>query len=298
VVKFYIRRFLRLYPALLLSVLVSVLVYPMFNGHVPWPDILAALFYYANYYGTYLGFLRGSAPDHGTFHTFGILWSLAVEEQYYLVFPLLMLGLISDLRRAAWCFAAIMVACLVWRIWLYDNGMGFRNYGSTDTRIDSILVGALLAVWLTRPYAVTLVRTLSHPLSVLAGLGGIVFSLLYRDPWFRETVRYSLQGLCLMPIVAAACFSGRYAWVSAVLASRPMVWIGALSYSLYLFHGPAIVIGENLFKVVYVDPVSTLPAGYFAVSIVLTLAMSMLSYYGVEKPFFALRARFGSNVGR
>jgi len=76
-----------------------------------------------------------------------------------------------------------------------------------------------------------------------------------------------------------------------------MAWIGALSYSLYLFHGHAIVIGENLFHVRYVDPVSQLPAAYFFLTISLTLLFATGSYYLVEKPLFSLRVRFGSHVG-
>jgi peptidoglycan/LPS O-acetylase OafA/YrhL len=297
VLNFYVRRFLRLYPALLLSVAGSVILYPLFNGHVPWADVPAVLFYYANYYGGTVGFMQGGMPDYGVFQTFGILWSLAVEEQYYLVFPLLMVWLLVDLRKAQYFFAVVIVACLLWRIWLHLNGHGDRIYGSTDTRIDSILYGAWLATALARAGAVRLVSVLSHPALFAAGIVGILVSLLCRDEWFRDTLRYSVQGLSLIPIVTAICFSGRYRVLTSLMDSRLMAWIGALSYSLYLFHGHAIVIGENLFHVRYVDPVSQLPAAYFFLTISLTLLFATGSYYLVEKPLFSLRVRFGSHVG-
>lgn len=295
--NFYVRRFLRLYPALLVSVIASVLLYPCFGGHVSLPDVLAVLFYYANYYGQEIGFMHEGAPHHGSFQTFGILWSLAVEEQYYLIFPLLMAWLVKDVKKAAYFFMFVIVGCLLWRMALHDMGYGYRIYSATDTRIDSILFGALLAVWLVRDRDGRLVGRLSHPALFVAGLIGIVFSLLYRDEWFRDTLRYSLQGVSLMPIVTGICFSGRYQPLLKIMESRFMIWLGALSYSLYIFHGHALVIGENLFKVVYTDSILSQPGGFFLLTIPLTFAFAMISYYWVEKPFFSLRARFGSNVG-
>ena len=96
--------------------------------------------------------------------------------------------------------------------------------------------------------------------------------------------------------VANVCFEGGLAWAQRLLDTRFFALIGAWSYSLYIFHGHAIVIGENLFKVSYMDPVRSLPVTYYVLTLGLTLAFSLGSYYLVEKPFFALRRRFGSQV--
>ena len=69
-----------------------------------------------------------------------------------------------------------------------------------------------------------------------------------------------------------------------------------MSYSLYIFHGHAIVVGENLFAVKYTDAFGSLPAGYYFLVVPLTFFLAAISYYGVERRFFALRAKFGSNV--
>lgn len=294
--NFYLRRFLRLYPALLVSVVASYLLYPLFGGRVEWADVLAVVFYYANYYNMAVGFFHGNMPEHGSFQTFGVLWSLAVEEQYYLIFPVLMLWLGRNTRRAAFFFLGVLAVCLVWRFVLYNAGYGDRNYSATDTRIDSILYGALLAVLLSRDKEGVLAKRLAHPASFAAGILLIIFSFLYRDDWFRDTARYSLQGLGLMPIVTALCFSNGYRFAFGLLNSKIMVWLGAMSYSLYIFHGHAIVIGENMFAVTYTDPFYKLPLGYFFVVILLTFLFAAISYYGVERRFFALRAKFGSNV--
>lgn len=294
--SFYMRRLLRLYPALVVSVLAAYLLYPVFGGSLSWEDMCAVLLYYANYYGNTVGFMVGTMPEHGTFQTVGVLWSLAVEEQYYLLFPMLMLPLHSRPRLALRVFAGVAVACLAWRFWLDLQGLGERIYSSTDTRIDSILYGALLTTALAVDHQRRFLNILQRKDVLVLSLLVLLSTFLIRDDWFRNTLRYSLQGLSLMSVVANVCFEGGLPWVQRLLDTRPFALIGAWSYSLYIFHGHAIVIGENLFKVRYTDPVRSLPASYLALIIALTLVFSLASYYLVEKPFFSLRRHFGSQV--
>jgi peptidoglycan/LPS O-acetylase OafA/YrhL len=293
---FYMRRFLRLYPALLVSVVAAWLLYPMFGGSLPLADMCAALFYYANYYGNHVGFMVGTMPTHGAFQTVGVLWSLAVEEQYYLLFPLVMIPLNKRPRLAMWVFGAIAVACLLWRMRLDHLGQGARIYSSTDTRIDSILFGAWLTCALALDHQRRLLNFLQRKDVLVVSLAVILATFLWRDEYFRNTWRYTLQGLGLMSVVASVCFEGGLKRVQQLLELRLFILIGAWSYSLYVFHGHAIVIAENLFGVSYVAPLQTLPAMYFVVAIGLTLVFSLSSYYLVEKPLFGLRRRFGSRV--
>ena len=135
------------------------------------------------------------------------LWSLAVEEHFYLFFPVLYYLLFSRHIRRRWQTVTIASACavvLLWRVYLIYflhrpiGNMG-RIYLYTDTRIDSILFGCLLAIAMNPLFddvSLTLRRNAGKV--GLLGLGLLLFSLIYRDPLFRETYRYTFQGTGLL----------------------------------------------------------------------------------------------------
>ena len=135
---FYVRRFMRLAPALLTMVAVVSLTYLLVFGVTSIKEILAAVFYFMNYYQI----MHGAMPI-----PLGPLWSLAIEEHFYLVFPLV-IALTWRFRERL--FVSLIVVCvlvLVWRTILVAGGAeDFRTYIGTDTRIDSIVYGALLAI--------------------------------------------------------------------------------------------------------------------------------------------------------
>jgi peptidoglycan/LPS O-acetylase OafA/YrhL len=183
----------------------------------------------------------------------GILWSLAVEEHFYILFPLFMYGVFrfatsrpsigfAKARRALIAvFAMLCALALVWRLWLVTRP-GFveiRTYYGSDTRFDSILFGVLLALCynparLPRPAE----RTMMRPRDWLlcgAGAALLLGTILYRQPEFRESLRYSLQGLALVPIFFYAV---RYATAGPfkLLNTRLLARIGVLSYGIYLIH--------------------------------------------------------------
>ena|SRR3989442_1135157 len=296
--RFYMRRFLRLYPALVLAVVAHALLYPALGGVVTWAEIAAALLYYANYFNLSTHFGSAGATPVGNFHPLGVQWSLAIEEQYYLFFPLLIVPFLKKEGHLLRLMLVISVLCLVWRCVLQFHGLGDRNYSSTDTRLDSIIFGALLTVLLSRPdgKGARTLAVLRHPIAIGVALAALLSTFLIRDEVFRNTIRYSIQGLALMPIVAALTFFERRTVVHDLLASRPMVLLGAWSYSIYLFHGHAVLIAENMFGVGYMSSPWSLPPGFFLVALTLTLLFAMVSYYGLERRFVALRTRFGSHA--
>ena len=298
---FYLRRFFRLYPALVVLVVLSACIYPLFGGRVTLWDISAALFYYANYYNYYVGFMQGTNPLFGDFSTFGILWSLAVEEQYYLLFPLLIAVIGKSDKLMLRTFVGVALFCICWRTLLSALGEGSnRIYSFADTRIDSILYGALLVLInrvIERTSRMKRIGVLLQDRFAFGlGIFGLLLSFLIRDDWFRDTLRYSLQGISLMPVVQYLCFSGRQSALTKLLEASWLRRIGALSYSLYLFHGVAIVVGENAFEVSYLDPIRHMPLGYFLLVVPLTFLLAHLSLEFVEKPMNKYRRRFGSTV--
>ena len=279
VAQFYVRRLFRLYPALLLLLLSAAAAAYWMGTAIPGPDLWAVLLYYANYH-EFHPLPQGSSP-------LAITWSLAVEEHFYLVYPAL---LMFAGRRLLNLLLAVIGLTLVWRAYLVLglNVDHYRTYLSTDTRIDSIAWGCLLTVLARDPRQV-LERFRKVPLFYL-GAGLVLATLLIRWEVFRETLRYSLQGLGLfMMLCALLVFQAGPAWVRRVLASAPMRWIGRISYSLYLFHFLILTTFENM---AWTGP------GAKAAVWVISFLVAELSCRLVETPLRQLGHRLALKIGR
>ncbi len=176
-----------MYAALFLAVLAGVL--GLLPGRVNfWPTLFQAL-HLTNYYPYFGegGFIRGTA----------VLWSLAVEEHFYLLFPMLCFVIMKRMshRSRAMVLAVLCVFVLLWRYYLVAvlEVSTHRTYFCTDTRIDSILFGCIMGLF-CNPVLDRKLEIGSGQAQGLMVLSGaiLLFTFVYRDAVFRETVRYSL----------------------------------------------------------------------------------------------------------
>lgn len=304
---FYLRRTLRIFPPAYLFVLVAVLCAAFIpaagTSRPPGVDplgVVAGLTYLTN---IFLVTGRGGQLLPGT----DVLWSLAIEEHFYLLFPLLYIGLRRWLRdgwRQALALGALCGAILLWRHVLV-SGLDmsqklaqFRLGFATDTRIDSILFGCILAVW-GNP-AVDAPRLSARATAWLGAAGAFVTisMLLNRSVFYPYVFRYTLQGLALMPIfVCAVRFADRWpwTWLNGATIRR---W-GVLSYSMYLFH--VLVIDQvraALRALGLLASPASVPSLLAAdlVALALTWACAETIQRFVEAPFARLRRRL-SRVG-
>ena len=247
--KFYLRRVFRLFPPLLVTLIIaySLEFLGLLDGGISWAGVLAQLLYFANYYGLF--FDPGNTTARGT----GILWSLAVEEHFYMIYPGVLAGLLAlglSRQRIAVSLAILCLAVLAWRVSLASqpNFEVVRTYYSSDTRIDSILFGCLLALVAnprsvkggkSNPFLEPASATLLAAAAVL-----MVMTIAWRDSYFRETFRYSLQGLALMPVFYFAIRDA--ANFPFTLLNHPWVArIGVYSYAMYLVHQIVIYVLEK-----------------------------------------------------
>jgi len=272
--KFYVRRFLRLGPALIAMIAGVSIVYAMVIGPISVGQTFAALFYVVNYYSI----LGGYSPE-----PLGVLWSLSVEEHYYLLYPLFF-SLFWTYRKGFFgVLVGLCVAVLLWRIYLVDvlHVGESRTYYATDTRIDSIIYGAILACMLgIRPQ---LGKFLANPWVVGLALVLLLLGFLNRDPAFRETWRYTVQGMALVPIFYVIVIDRRYNLISRLFELTPMILIGRWSYSLYLWHFPILFFVTREF--------GATPLGY-GVGLLALFAFALISYYFIEQRFLGLRSKF------
>jgi peptidoglycan/LPS O-acetylase OafA/YrhL len=284
---FYLRRALRILPPfyLVLAVANALTILRLLPGWLERGPVIAQVLHYSNYWFAFHGYGGAAA---GTV----VYWSLAVEEHFYLLFPLMFLLMrssgVSGRSQGVLLWAMCAAICL-WRcVLVLHHGVDpDRTYLASDTRFDSILFGCALAVAMNpvvdRPKgSERLWKMVLFP----AGMLLLLATFLYRAPWFRETVRYTLQGVGLTPLFVAAVRYPRWA-PFRVLNLRFVAFVGVLSYSLYLVH--QMVLYGTTFQ---------LPAWHPAVRSVLALAISfalaLLTYRYVEKPCAKLRKRLSS----
>ena len=299
---FYWRRVLRIFPPLYLTLGITVLVVGAgwLTGSFTWSAVAAQAVYLANYHEIFGS--GGQAP--GT----EVLWSLAVEEHFYLVFPLLYLLLRRWLptgRQQFQVLAGLAGAVLLWRMALVYGWHVIpldpkvthhpRICHATDTRFDSLLFGCILAVWGNPVLDATRWGRRSWLyIGVPAGLILLAVTLVLRDPGFRETFRYTLQGLALFPLFIATI---RYADapVFRCLNWRWVRFLGVLSYSIYLTH-TLVIIGIQQAWPVPAGMVGSAKTGWLigqgVAAFGLSIGAAWLMHVWVEKPCARLRKRF------
>jgi peptidoglycan/LPS O-acetylase OafA/YrhL len=240
--RFMMRRALRILPpfyaVVLAATVMTLFLYP--PGTVYASSLVSQLLFYFNYYSLY-GIHRG-VPG------LGVVWSLAVEEHFYLLFPWVYVAMQASpfsRRYQAWLLWGLCAAILAWRLWLVFNAHAGPNriYPATDTRIDSILFGCALAAW-RNPYlssssgaqadSAVLPNRWKY-LFLPAAVAALVLCVIYSGPLFQTTAMFSVQGVALSVLFIAAIKF--HDWPPfRVLNWRPVVLVGTLSYSLYLVH--------------------------------------------------------------
>lgn len=265
---FYVRRFFRLAPTLLTYIAVCCLCLTLLGGRVSVSDVLASVFYYANYHDFSMPALK-------------VTWSLAVEEHFYILYPVVLISLRHRTDRLQAVLITCLVVCLLWRFALVGIGVHeFRTQKGTDTRLDSLAYGCLLSVLFHRAPQVEKCRRF---LEILSGrrallIGGLLLlgSLAIRDNVFRQTLRFTLQGMSFAPLFCALFWSkSAPALITRTLESRSLTYIGAVSYSLYLYHELGLMFSNHFVVNKVANSVSALAIGF---------AATLISYYLVETP--------------
>ncbi|MEY2474548.1 MAG: hypothetical protein QOK28_3877 [Actinomycetota bacterium] len=284
--KFYARRGLRLLPALY-TVLVAHTIYTLWTGgsmRTEAKEVAAVVLYVANFAQIYR--IRAMITSG-----IGMTWSLAIEEQFYLIWPaLLVLGVLRQARTrnaVLWTIGAGIVASALIRLAIWNWGSGYpAAYMRPDARADGLLIGALCAfLW---RWDLVPTRWLSQAAVVSAAF--LVFVAL-----FVKSGDFVFDGgFTLISAAAGVIILAIVLRVSPLVG--PMEWsplrtIGKVSYGLYLWHGLALRVAAHALQ----GHTHSRFVLAFAAAVIMTVAVT-LSWVLIEQPFLRLKRRVASPV--
>jgi len=311
--NFYVRRALRIFPLYYGLLLVLLLTTPVFHWQwsaewLAWPMYLGNYLRFLQPYSTSAthwdaasGLLRAHGAHKITLYL-GHLWSLCVEEQFYLVWPAVVF-LLPGRRRLLWICASVVVllpfarAATGWLLPLRYSELEI-TYSLTPFRLDALLLGGLVALLLRGPER-------RWTMAVLAGFGRVCLPLLlgyvvwanvrsgYAYPSSRLTFGVSLVDLAAASLIALALRPGSLTY--RVFSLQPLRWIGRVSYGAYVFHDIphnwyarwAGLLAQHLQLRGWSPQVLTM-----MVALPGTLLLAWLSFRFVESPFLALKDRY------
>jgi peptidoglycan/LPS O-acetylase OafA/YrhL len=278
--KFYARRSLRIFPAFYAysAFLLGALI--VTHKHIVVPQAVASLLYLNDYYQAILG-----DPNTGLSHT----WSLAVEEQFYLIWAPALLVLLRSRKvlptlvtaiGTLWVYRLILVLCGVNQGYIYE---------AFDTRADHLLTGCLLAFLLFERKWARLFRVACRPWFICAvvivlavmNAGEFRFGTLYRD-----TVAFTIEPMLLAILIPGLIYSSA-TLAGRILESALISGMGRISYSMYLYQQIVISPVE---KLLHAQPVLLQAVA----SVAATVVAALFSYHVIERPFLRLKSRFQS----
>ena len=274
---FYIRRALRIWPLYFSFLILIGVVLPSFGYglRLSGTALVAFATFVANWYTGFYGYPPSSVAP---------LWSVSLEEQFYLCWPIVVRFI--SIRHLARVALAMIAASLIARTILTSAHMPLAIWNFTVSRLDPIATGILLAMWMRARPAFDVARPIRP---VLAGCGFGCF-LLVTLVWRLDQSTMGLAWLgyplisvgALLLLVAAKRAEGK-----SILANPALVYLGRISYGLYVFHVFALGVAARI-----ADRLGLRQVASGLIALIVTVALAACSYHLLEKPFLHLKQRF------
>jgi peptidoglycan/LPS O-acetylase OafA/YrhL len=249
------------------------------QAEVLWPHAWSALLYTSNYYAAIHG-----DPNNGFSHT----WSLAIEEQFYLLWPFVFLMLRGNLRKMT-----VFLVCLIGAVWVHRGVLCIGLHvdqayiqAAFDTRLDELMVGCLLAVLLKRRALSSIWRAVSAnallPLATIALLSISVYAAEIYIERYRDIFGFAIEpllvGILIVQMIALSS-TRLWGWTEWGVVR----FLSRISYSLYLYQQLTLHAAS---KALAAYPVIVQLAG----AILITIILATISHYAIERPFLKLKS--------
>ena len=302
--NFYIRRARRLLPAVYFMITVGLVVMVLFNEVLLRKSHLDAIFgyiYSSNWW--YIFHKLDYFDSFGAQSPFKHLWSLAIEEQFYMIFPLLFLlvngkkkskdGTYKLNKNFLYVVLGLILVSLIAYILLFDINNISRIYFGTDTRAFSLLVGVVGAILypMERLHSkVTPQQNMIYSVVSLVSIATLITVMIYTSEYNTWLYRGGFLLVAILGLIVIISSGKQHTLMSKLLSFKPIVFIGKISYSLYLWHFPILVL---------TTPVSEIgnPNIIFVIlRVILTFILATASYVFVETPIRKLGFKNYINV--
>ena len=302
--NFYIRRARRLLPAVYFMITVGLVVMVLFNEVLLRKSHLDAIFgyiYSSNWW--YIFHKLDYFDSFGAQSPFKHLWSLAIEEQFYMIFPLLFLlinrkkkskdGTYKLNKNFLYVVLGLILVSLIAHILLFDINNISRIYFGTDTRAFSLLIGVVGAILypMEKLHAkVTPQQNIMYSVVSLVSIATLITVMIYTSEYNTWLYRGGFLLVAILGLIVIISSGKQHTLMSRLLSFKPVVFIGKISYSLYLWHFPVLVL---------TTPVSEIgnPNIIFVIlRVILTFALATASYVFVETPIRKLGFKNYINV--
>jgi peptidoglycan/LPS O-acetylase OafA/YrhL len=294
--SFYMRRVLRIFPLYFAFLAGFIFVLPVIGR---WDSMVAVVRENQVWYWTYLVNWRIGTEGWTEFFELGHFWSLAVEEQFYLVWPFVVMSF-RPATLARICIG-LVVGALALRIWLVFSGFPILAYVSTPARLDALGLGALLAIWVRDP--TTHAALVRYAPRVFIASAVTIASIFVVDRSFWPVGKFTLTGGLSIVAVAGASLMATLLFrpearrLSWFFRTSPMRFLGKYSYGIYVIHHPVIIMlgrsrlaGDEWRRWGETEIVGQIFAA--ALGIGLSIGLAVASWHVLEAPFLRLKRRF------
>jgi peptidoglycan/LPS O-acetylase OafA/YrhL len=293
--NFYARRVLRIFPLYYGALILFLIVLPWLR---PDHSGLNSMARDGVWYWSYLSNVKFALDGWPQFGAIGHFWSLAVEEQFYLLWPALVLTLSRRQLQIA-CLVCVIGALAV-RIALSAHGNNTAAFVLTPARIDALAVGAYLAVTARGPEGLHRLSRLALPIAALLSLAALVIFVLRKgfagyDP-VVSTIGLTILACLFGAVLVVALTSAHDTFVARAFGSSFLSFFGRYSYGIYVFHHPILFFKTGLVPLALVPSVfgsqllRQLVFVVIATAVAVTLAFS--SWHLFEKRFLKLKTFF------
>ncbi|WP_425339590.1 acyltransferase family protein [Paenibacillus etheri] len=283
---FWVRRLRRLLPAMvvmLFVVAIWLLIIEPSRLFGLKGDFISSLFYFNNWWLIFhnVSYFESFGPPSPIGH----LWSLSIEGQFYILWPIVLIIVMKIARRRgkliAWIMACAAVSALAMALIYVPGTDPSRVYYGTDTRVFALLIGAALAVaWPSQKLNDKVSEPARRVLDIVGGLGLILLLVLFYQVNEFDDLLYR-GGFLVISLIAAvviAVLAHPASRLGAIVGCKPLRWIGVRSYSLYIWHFPVIILSSPN---VNTEESSILR---IIIQVAVSFLLAALSYKYVEEP--------------